>query len=42
MGVEIEVDIPEEMMDLAHEYREKLIEAASDNDEELMMKYLER
>ena len=42
MGVEIEeVDIPEEMMDLAHEYREKLIEAASDNDEELMMKYLE-
>lgn len=36
-----ETDIPEDMMDLALEYREKLIEAASDNDEELMMKYLE-
>jgi len=42
MGKEIEeTEIPEDMMDLAQEYREKMIEAASDNDEELMMKYLD-
>lgn len=42
LGKEIEeTEIPEDMMDLAQEYRENLIEAASDNDEELMMKYLE-
>jgi len=42
LGKEIEeTEVPQDMMDLAQEYREKLIEAASDNDEELMMKYLE-
>ncbi|MBF7095995.1 elongation factor G [Alkalibacter mobilis] len=35
------VEIPEEMKELADEYREKLLEAVSDFDEELMMKYLE-
>jgi len=35
------VEIPEDMMELATEYREKLIEAVSETDEELMMKYLE-
>ncbi|CAA9376310.1 MAG: Translation elongation factor G, partial [uncultured Phycisphaerae bacterium] len=34
-------DIPEEMQDLAAEYREKLLEAIADQDEELMMMYLE-
>jgi len=34
-------DIPTDMMELAQEYREKLLEAVSDVDEELMMKYLE-
>ncbi|AFQ42305.1 elongation factor G [Desulfosporosinus meridiei] len=33
--------IPEDMVDLATEYREKLIEAVSETSEELMMKYLE-
>ena len=36
-----EVDIPEDMVDLAAEYREKLIEAAVEMDEDLMMAYLE-
>ncbi|HHY71848.1 MAG TPA: elongation factor G [Bacillus bacterium] len=36
-----ESDIPEDMKDLAEEYRGKLIEAAAELDEELMMKYLE-
>ncbi|NTW72138.1 MAG: elongation factor G [Eubacteriaceae bacterium] len=35
------VEIPEDMKELAVEYREKLVEAISDTDEELMMKYLE-
>ncbi len=35
------VDIPEEMMDKAKEWREKLIEAVAETDEELMMKFLE-
>src|SRR4028118_383726 len=34
-------DIPEEMQELAAEYREKLLEAIADQDEELMMMYLE-
>ncbi len=34
-------DIPEDMKVQAAEYREKLVEAAAENDEELMMKYLE-
>ncbi|MEE8185836.1 MAG: elongation factor G [Thermodesulfobacteriota bacterium] len=33
-------DIPSDMKDLFHEYREKLIEAAADYDEALMEKYL--
>lgn len=36
-----ESEIPEELKDLAEEYRTKLIEAVAENDEELMMKYLE-
>jgi elongation factor G len=40
-GTDIEViDIPEDYLDKANEYREKLIEAVSDFDEELMEKYL--
>ena len=35
------VDIPEDMMDLAKEWREKLIESVAETDEELMMKFLE-
>lgn len=34
-------DIPEEIADLALEYREKLLEAVAESDEDLMMKYLE-
>ena len=34
-------EIPEDMMDLALEYRDKLLEAVSDFDEEIMMMYLE-
>ena len=33
--------IPEELVDLANEYRDKLVEAVSETSEELMMKYLE-
>ena len=36
-----ETDIPEDMMDLAEEYREKLLEEISVNSEEIMEKYLE-
>ena len=36
-----EIDIPDDMKDLANEYRTKLVEAVADFDEELMMKYLE-
>ena len=35
------VDIPEDMMDLAQEWREKLVESVAETDEELMMKFLE-
>lgn len=42
LGTEIEIiDVPEEYADLANEYRENLIEKASEFDEELMMAYLE-
>lgn len=34
-------DIPEELQALANEYREKMIEAVAETDEDLMMKYLE-
>lgn len=34
-------DIPSDMKDLAHEYRDKLIEAAADFDEVVMEKYME-
>ncbi|KPU42636.1 elongation factor G [Oxobacter pfennigii] len=36
-----ETQIPDELKDLAEEYRLKLIEAVAEQDEELMMKYLE-
>ena len=36
-----ETDIPEEYLDLANEYRDKMIEKAADFDDELMDKYLE-
>ncbi|WP_442860800.1 elongation factor G [Alkaliphilus sp. B6464] len=42
LGQQMEiVEIPEDMKELAAEYREKLVEAVSETDEELMMKYLE-
>ena len=42
LGKEIEItDVPEEYMDIANEYRENLIEVASEFDEDLMMAYLE-
>ena len=42
LGKEIEeTDIPEDMKDLANEYHDKMIEAVAEQDEELMMKYLE-
>src|SRR5690554_5587821 len=34
-------DIPEDMVDLVQEYREKLLESVAETDEDLMMKYLE-
>ncbi len=36
-----ETDIPADMVELAKEYREKMIESVAEQDEELMMKYLE-
>ncbi len=36
-----EAEIPEDMRTLAEEYRDKLLEAVSENDEELMMLYLD-
>ncbi|MGN0736497.1 MAG: elongation factor G, partial [Anaerovoracaceae bacterium] len=42
LGKEFEVtDIPADMVDLAQEWREKLIESVAETDEELMMKFLE-
>lgn len=34
-------DIPGDLVEIANEYREKLVEAVAETDEELMMKYLE-
>ena len=36
-----EIDIPADMQDMAEEYREKLLEAVVEYDEELMLKYLD-
>ncbi len=42
LGQDMRVEeIPEDMMDLAQEYREKLLDAVSDIDEEIMMMVLE-
>lgn len=42
LGQDMEiVEIPEDMKELAAEYREKLVEAAAETDEDLMMKYLD-
>jgi elongation factor G len=42
LGKEIEeVEIPEDMKDLAEEYRAAMVEAIAELDEELMMKYLD-
>ncbi len=42
LGKEFEItDIPEDMLDKANEWREKLIEAVAECDEELMMKFLD-
>ena len=42
LGKEIEEgEIPEDMMDMAKEYRDKMVEAVAEQDEELMMKYLD-
>ena len=41
-GLDIEeTDIPEDMKEMAAKYRQEMIEAAAEQDEELMMKYLE-
>lgn len=36
-----ETDIPEEMQEMAHEYRDRMLEFIADSDEELLLKYLE-
>ncbi len=36
-----EADVPEDMRELVNEYREKLLEAVAEYDEELMLKYIE-
>ncbi len=42
LGKDIEeTDIPADMQDLANEYREKMVEAVAEQDEEIMMKYLD-
>ena len=42
LGKEIEeTDIPADMVDMANEWRQKMIESAAEQDEEIMMKYLE-
>lgn len=42
LGKEIEVgDIPEDMLDEANKYRQIMVEAVAETDDELMMKYLE-
>ena len=42
LGKDVRVEpIPEDMVDLAQEWREKMVEAIASTDDELMMKYLE-
>ena len=42
LGKDISVtDIPDNMVEICEEYREKLVETCAETDEELMMKYLE-
>jgi elongation factor G len=42
LGVDMEItEIPEDLKDIAAEYREKLVEATAETDEDLMLKYLE-
>ena len=42
LGAKVEiVDIPEDLKDLAVEYREKMLEELAEHDENIMMKYLE-
>ncbi|QNO14794.1 elongation factor G [Alkalicella caledoniensis] len=42
LGTQVEtVDIPEDLQEIAGKYREQLLEAVAETDEELMMKYLE-
>ena len=42
LGTDIqETDIPEDLQDLAEEWREKLVEAVAETDEDLMERYLE-
>ncbi len=42
LGTQVEyTDIPADLQDLAEEYREKMVEAVAETDEELMMKYLD-
>ena len=42
LGKDFEItDIPEDMMEIAQEWREKLIESVAECDEELMMKFLD-
>jgi elongation factor G len=42
MGKEVdETDVPESLMELAQTYREKMLEAVAETDDELMEKYLE-
>ena len=36
-----ETDIPREMEEMAHEYRERMLESIADSDEELLLKYLD-
>ncbi|MBU5425648.1 elongation factor G [Tissierella pigra] len=42
LGEKLEIrEIPSDMVDLANEYREKMLENIAEHDEELMMKYLD-
>jgi elongation factor G len=42
LGTDIEIkEIPEDMMEMAEEYRMQLVESVAESDDELMMKYLE-
>lgn len=42
LGMEMEItEIPADLKDMAEEYREKMVEATAETDEELMLKYLE-